>query len=275
MQNPTENRIKPCAESYGKQGNAMRRIALKIAYDGTGYAGWQRQKNGVSIQQTIEEAVYGLFHETVRLIASGRTDAGVHAAGQIAAMDLSHPIPADRLLMALNSRLPDSIRIMDCREVTANFNPRYDAKRKTYRYLVYEGRVLPPQYRFVAVQETRRMDWGRVREALRLLEGTHDFAAFQTTGRPVGTTVRTIEQAALSASPESPHLYSMDVTGNGFLYNMVRIIAGTALEIGCGKRQMETVTKALATGCRRFAGPTAPAKGLMLMSVEYPGLPLF
>lgn len=246
-----------------------RRIVLKVAYDGTEYAGWQRQKNGMAIQQILEETVEKQFHESVHIVASGRTDAGVHARGQIAAMTLEHEIPVRGLMMALNSRLPDAIRIMDCWEAIENFNPRYDAKRKTYRYTIYEGQTMLPQYRSYAALASPGLNWTAVEEMLRLLVGVHDYAAFQTTGSSAQTTIREIYEIKLTVSQDDPAIHYIDITGNGFLYNMVRIIAGTALDVGKGRRSKQMIEKALETGDRKLTGPTAPAQGLTLMNVEY------
>lgn len=242
---------------------------MRIAYDGTEYAGWQRQTNGMTIQQILEEVVMTLFHEQVHIVASGRTDAGVHARGQIAAMTMEHSIPMERLTPAMNSRLPEDIRVMECWLAADDFHPRYDAKRKTYRYSIYAGTVMPPEYRRTSILERRPMHWEAVERMLCLLQGEHDFAAFQTTGSSAKTTVRTLYRAELIQSREIPGMYYIEVTGNGFLYNMVRIIVGTALEVGCGKRSLVSVEEALQTGNRNRTGPTAPPQGLTLMQVIY------
>ncbi len=246
-----------------------RRIAFTLAYDGTDYAGWQRQTNALSIQQVLEDTIEALFHEKVHLVASGRTDAGVHAEGQVAAMDLVHPVPVERLQAALNSNLPASIRVMQAWEAEADFQPRYDAKRKTYRYTIYNGEILPPKYRLTAVREYRPVDWTLVAEAARGFEGTHDFSAFHSTGSSEGTTERTLYHVYCGADAQDPNLHFIELTGNGFLYNMVRIIVSTLLEIGCGKRKIEDIEQAFATGDRTMAGPTAPPQGLSLIRVEY------
>ena len=248
---------------------SARRIALCIAYDGTDYAGWQRQKNGLSIQQVVEETIERLFAEPVYLIASGRTDAGVHAEGQVAAFDLMHEVPVERLMAALNSNLPETIRIMDAWEAEPDFQPRYDAKRKTYRYAVYNADILPPQRRLYAVREYRRIDWDLVAQALQSIEGTHDFAAFHSTGSSEKSTERTIYEARTYVSADDADMHFIELTGNGFLYNMVRIIVGTVLDIGCGKRNISCIEDAFRTGDRDLTGPTAPAKGLTLVRVEY------
>ncbi len=246
-----------------------RRMALVLAYDGTDFAGWQRQTNALSIQQVLEETIENLLHEPVHVTASGRTDAGVHAEGQVAALDLEHPIPAERLQAALNSNLPASIRVMDCYEAAPDFQPRYDAKRKTYRYTVFNGEVMPPKYRFTAVREYRKIDWGKVEQCMELLIGEHDFAAFHSTGSSEKTTTRILYEAKSYADPKEPALRHMEFTGNGFLYNMVRILVGTLLDIGCGKRDPKDIELAFQTGNRNLAGPTAPPQGLTLVQVEY------
>lgn len=244
----------------------MRRIGLKIGYDGTRYAGWQRQENGVGIQQVIEDTVEKLFHERVHVMGSGRTDAGVHARGQVAAMDLLHSIPVDRLLLALNANLPPDIRIYEVWEAPTDFHPRFSAKRKTYAYRFYNGAVLPPELRWYYLLVKEPLDFSRMEAALADLTGEHDFAAFRSSGGVNLSTVRTVYQTALLRDGEG---YRLEVTGNGFLYNMVRIIAGTALEIGKGRLPADVIQKALDTGKREILGPTAPACGLMLMNVEY------
>lgn len=244
----------------------MRRIALEIGYDGTQYVGWQRQQNGLSIQQIIEEAVEKLFHETVHLMGSGRTDAGVHARGQIAAMDLKHPIAPSQLVRALNANLPADIRIYRAWEAESTFHPRFSAKRKTYVYRFIEGEVMPPEYRRYYTLVRGPLNFKDMRKALTYLEGEHDFAAFRAAGGVNLSTVRTIEKAELLENSEG---YRIQITGNGFLYHMVRIIAGTILEIGKGRLSPAVIARALASGKREILGPTAPAEGLMLLRVEY------
>ncbi|MBO5993933.1 MAG: tRNA pseudouridine(38-40) synthase TruA [Firmicutes bacterium] len=251
----------------------MRRIALKIAYEGTDYAGWQRQENGPSIQQTIEDTVFDLFHERVDLMGSGRTDAGVHARGQIAAMDMEHPIPTDKLILALNSNLPEDIRIYEAWEADKDFHPRFQAKRKTYEYVIFQGPVCPPELRRFAWHVKDPMDLSLMEEAARKLVGTHDFAAFRSTGGMNLSTVRTVEEVKIVCEPVEEtkgRILRLRITGNGFLYNMVRIIAGTLKEIGQERLPVTVIEEALQKGDRLLLGPTAPAQGLFLVSVEYP-----
>lgn len=244
----------------------MRRIALKVGYDGTAYVGWQRQNNGPSVQQALEEVMERLFHEEVHMMGSGRTDAGVHARGQVAAFDLRHPIETKKLLLALNANLPDDIRVYEVWETASDFHPRFGAKRKTYAYHLFPGDVMPPQYHRYAVLVPKELDWELMRKALSLLEGEHDFIAFRASGGMNLSTVRKIERAVLVPDGE---MVRLEVTGNGFLYNMVRIITGTVLEIGAHKLPLDVIPQALATGERELLGSTAPARGLMLMNVEY------
>lgn len=251
----------------------MRRIAFTVGYDGTDYAGWQRQENGPSVQQTLEEVFEKLFQEKVHVMGSGRTDAGVHARGQTACVDLEHPIDTEHLKMALNANLPDDIRIYRAWEVPSDFHPRFCAKKKTYLYTFAEGRVLPPELSRYAVLVPYSLEDSIMQQALRQIEGTHDFAAFRSAGGENLSTVRTVYQASLLKRPGwqecGIRLYSIQVCGNGFLYNMVRIIAGTVLEIGEGRRSLSCIQEAFKTGSRDVLGATAPAKGLMLLKVEY------
>lgn len=244
----------------------MRRIALKIGYDGTEYAGWQRQENGLAVQQVIEDVIETLFHEQVHVMGSGRTDAGVHARGQVAAFDFQHGIPVERLKLALNANLPADIRIYEAWEANADFHPRFGAKQKTYAYRFINGEIMPPELRRYYTLVKEPLNTEKMKQALKLLEGEHDFLAFRSSGGMNLSTVRTIYRTALIREEEG---YRIEVTGNGFLYNMVRIIAGTLFEIGKGKLDVRCITEALETGRRQLLGPTAPGIGLMLMNVEY------
>ena len=246
-----------------------RRIRLTIGYDGTDYAGWQRQVNGLGIQQELEDVLQRLFGEEVHVMGSGRTDAGVHARGQVAVFDLNHSIPVRQLKLALNANLPEDIRIYEAEECPVDFHPQYGAKRKTYRYRFYQGAVMPPEYRRYMVLAPEDADWELGERMLPLLEGEHDFAACCASGSCAASTVRTIYRARLLKEAEGPSVYTLELTGNVFLYNMVRIIAGTLLEAARGKISWEIIEKALREGARKELGPTAPAKGLILWKVEY------
>lgn len=246
-----------------------RRIRMTVAYDGTRYAGWQRQKNGIAVQQRLEEAFYTLFHETVVVDASGRTDAGVHAWGQVAAVTLEHSIPIERLALALNSQLPEDIRVMEAAETAPDFHPQFQAKRKTYRYTYFNGPFLPPQYRFYMAHIHEPVNMARMNEAAKALLGEHDFTALSSAQRTSKTTVRRIYDARIYRDVADPRVIHIEVTGNGFLYNMVRIIAGTLADIGRGRMPVSALSDALQKKDRTLAGVTAPPQGLALMRVFY------
>jgi len=252
--------------ALGIGGIMERNIRLVIEYEGTAYAGWQIQENAVSIQQIIEEAVYSVTGERSRLTGSGRTDSGVHARGQVANFFTHSKIPADRLGYALNASLPADIRIVASEEVDLSFHARYHAKKKEYRYTLHVGPHGTALDRRTCVHVRGPLDMEAVREATKYLAGTHDFSAFRGSGSSVKTTVRTIFRAEWT---EDGNKLYFTIVGNGFLYNMVRIIVGTLLEIGRGKRPPQDVARLLAPAKRDDAGPTAPAKGLCLMRVYY------
>lgn len=251
----------------------MRRIVLIVAYDGTGYAGWQRQDNGTGIQAVIEDTIEQLFHEKVHVMGSGRTDAGVHARGQVAAMDLQHSIPTDKLMLALNANLPEDIRILKTWEAESDFHPQYHAKQKTYVYRFFHGQVMPPELRWNTAHVQEKMNIDIMRRHVSALVGEHDFLAFRSAKAVNSTTVRKIYLAEISEIPLNfsveGHLYELSVTGNGFLYNMVRIIAGTLLDIGRSRIDENAIETALSTLDREVLGVTAPAKGLTLDHVVY------
>lgn len=256
--------------------NIKRRIALKIAYDGTQYAGWQRQENGIGIQAVLEDTISRQFGEPVHVMGSGRTDAGVHAEGQVAAFDFHHPIAAESLIRALNANLPDDIRILDAMDVAASFQPQYGAKKKTYGYRFLYGPVMLPHLRYTSILVPEKLDIEKMRESLLPLSGEHDFRAFRSAKAENASTVRTIYEVSLEEAEdlrENGRLLEIRVCGNGFLYNMVRIIAGTALDIGRGKLDPSAFNDALESGERNYLGVTAPPQGLRLLSVEYDDLP--
>ena len=265
-----------------------RTLKLTIAYDGTNYAGWQRQANALSIQQVLEEEIAAIVGAHNPLNAAGRTDAGVHAAAQVASITIDHPIPADELMRALNARLRDGdIRIRRIEETFAGFDARNYAKAKTYRYAIWNGATVSPFIRNVVWHVPARLDLDRMIEATTTLVGEHDFAAFQGGGSAVLTTVRTVLAAelvemnihtdmpiAMSPLPEgAPYsdgrLLRFEISGTGFLRHMVRIMVGTLVDIGRGQMNVEEMAAILASRDRRRAGQTAPAQGLMLWKVTY------
>ncbi len=241
------------------------RVMLKISYDGTNYVGWQRQKNGVSVQEVIENSIEKLTGQKTSLTASGRTDSGVHALGQVAHFDTDSNVPAERFYLALNTILPDDIKITASSEVDKSFHSRYGAKRKTYEYSYYLSEVKIPVLERFATRESD-LDMEKMREAAALLVGEHDFKCFLSTGSTVKTTVRTIYDLTVTKTDD---VVKIRVSGNGFLYNMVRIIAGTLTAYSSGKFTLENIKTALLTGDRNLVGKTAPAKGLCLLNVEY------
>lgn len=255
-------------------------IALKVCYDGTGFSGWQIQKNGRTVQGELEGAVSSAFGGFSRVTGSGRTDAGVHAAGQICNFSLADgiQIPPGRIADALNAKLPPDVRVLESCAVPEEFDACRSAKKKTYRYSVYFSRRENPLLERYAVRSGECPDFARMSGCARLLEGEHDFAAFSSTGSSVKTTVRTVYSVETAPRADEyaegvPGVY-IDVCGSGFLYNMVRIMAGALLDCGTGKLSLAAVEEALCTGNRELLGKTLPAKGLTLLRVEYP-FPLF
>ncbi len=247
------------------------RYVLKIAYDGTAYAGWQRQKNAISVQECLENAVQSALGVDVRVTASGRTDAGVHAAGQTCHFDLEKDsVPPEKMPDCLNRFLPPDIRAIEGWAATENFDCNRSAKKKTYCYSLYVSeREMPLKERY-SVRIDNAPPLAALRAAARLLEGEHDYKAFCASGSSVKTTVRTVYEVRVE---ETQTLGSRDikiyVTGNGFLYNMVRTMAGELLDLAAGRRTEESLQLAYETGERNLLGKTMPAKGLTLMQVEY------
>ncbi|MCZ8523742.1 MULTISPECIES: tRNA pseudouridine(38-40) synthase TruA [Paenibacillus] len=251
----------------------MRNISMSISYDGTAYHGFQTQPEHNTVQDQLEEAILYLTGEKVKLTSSGRTDAGVHARGQVINVHTESNIPIDRWCHAMNSRLPNDIVVWRAQEVPLNFHARRSAKRKTYRYTVRCGRLLDPFKRQYELHHPAALDVERMREGLLHLVGEHDFTSYCSTRTASPTHVRTIYEARLECEPLDEELQSYAihfyVTGNGFLYNMVRIIVGTILEVGEGKRTSSAIGDILAARNRSKAGPTAMAHGLMLWEVFY------
>ena len=242
------------------------RIKLVIEYDGTGYFGWQRQARGPSVQQTIEDALRGLTGEKNILHAAGRTDAGVHAMGQAAHFDTESRIPPEKFSFALNGILPADIRIKDSSLADESFHARFDAKQKHYRYVMHNAPQASAILRNQSMHVPYQMDLEKMRRAAAYLIGTHDFAAFAGSPCNVKTTVRTVYSIDIT---QSGSLVVIDVIGNGFLYNMVRIIAGTLLYAGIGKLLPEDIPAILESKDRHRAGSTAKPQGLFLVEVRY------
>ena len=247
----------------------LRNIKLVVEYDGTDLCGWQRQNNGPTVQQHLEEALAKLLTHEVKVAGASRTDAGVHARGQVACFQTERPIPLHGIRRGLNSHLPDSIAVRSAEEVAEDFHPRFNATGKHYRYTIFRGADRSPHWRTRAWHHAEALDLTRMHEASRPLLGEHDFAAFRAAGCTANTTIRRIESIDVVAAPDDV-LY-LDVRGNAFLRNMVRILVGTLTEVGRGYRDPAQVAEILASLDRTRAGITAPAHGLELVEVRYDG----
>lgn len=253
----------------------MRNIAMVIGYDGSSYSGFQTQPDGNTIQDKLEEAVAILTGEKVKIYGSGRTDAGVHARGQVINFHTDSQIPIERWCLALNARLPADIRAFQAWLAPDDFHARKSAKRKTYHYTIQRSKFPDLFHRHTRFHHPRPLDLEAMREAARAIVGEHDFTSFCTVRSAAESHVRMIYQADLAFVPEPQPgddlagVLTFTITGNGFLYNMVRIIVGTLLEVGEGKRRASDMVNILEAKNRAKAGPTAVAHGLMLWSVEY------
>ena len=256
----------PSPADYPPEG--QRRFKLIVEYDGTAYCGWQRQLNGPSVQQELEEALSRLTHERVSVIGSSRTDAGVHAEGLCAHFDSATRIPAEKIAFALNTMLPADIRIRESGAAPEGFHARFAACGKVYTYTFFNARHANAMGRLYSAHVPVVMDAQRMHEEAQALLGTHDFAAFAASGSVVKSTVRTIYRVKVERNGD---YVTLTVLGNGFLYNMVRIIAGTLMEVGTGKRESGAIARAIETGDRLTLGQTAPAQGLTLKRVLYLG----
>jgi len=244
----------------------VRNIKLTVAYDGTNYHGWQTQLDKATIQETIEKAISIITKEKAILIGSGRTDRGVHALGQVANFITETKIETDKIKIALNANLPRDIRIVSSEEVSLEFNSRFDAHDKTYMYQIYNDRVNSPFYDRYTYFIPNKLNYEEMECAVKLLVGTHDFKGFMAAGSEVRTTVRTIYEVHFTKENEIIRLY---ITGSGFLYNMVRIIAGTLIDIGKGTKEISCIQNALETKDRTVLGHTARPEGLFLKQVFY------
>jgi tRNA pseudouridine38-40 synthase len=249
----------------------MPSFRITLAYDGTDFVGWQRQAAGTSVQGVLEEAAGALDEREVTVTGAGRTDAGVHALGQVAAFTLQRVIAADAVLRAMNARLPETVRVLEVAEVPASFHPQFDACAKTYRYRMWNAASMSPFERRYAWHLPGRLDLDAMRAAAALIAGEHDFAAFQGTGSDVATTVRTVFASAVH-NPQ-PALLEYEISGSGFLRHMVRAIVGSLVEVGRGRQPPDWLARVIASRDRGAAGQTAPASGLFLVGVDYGGSP--
>lgn len=244
----------------------MKRVKLTVAYDGTEYHGWQLQNNGITIESELNRCLSELLEERIQVIGASRTDAGVHALGNVAVFDTECRMPAEKMSYALNQRLPEDIRIQKSEEVAPDWHPRRCESRKTYEYRIYRGEFPMPVKRLYSYFTYHPLDVDSMRRAAAFLEGEHDFRSFCQTGAQVESTVRTLYSVEIE---EQGAELVIRVCGNGFLYNMVRIIAGTLIEVGRGRRRPEDMTTVLQAADRSAAGPTAPAHGLTLVKYEF------
>lgn len=244
----------------------MRRVKLIVEYDGTNYAGWQRQINAMSVQQRLEEALTRLTRTPVTVTGSSRTDAGVHAQGLTVHFDTASGVPDEKFSYALNTMLPEDIRVRASLPAAPDFHARFQAKGKIYRYLIHNSPHASAIYRNTRAHVMYDLDVDKMNREVAAMIGTHDFAPFAASGSIVKDTVRTIYNARVVRTGD---LVALLVHGNGFLYNMVRILAGTLISVGTGKLEEGAIARALASMSRLDLGVTAPAHGLTLMRVFY------
>lgn len=244
-----------------------RNIALKISYDGTCFHGWQFQKNANSVQETLEQAWLRLTGEKISLNGSSRTDAGVHAKGMVANFFTKTRIPTDRIHLAFNSRLPDSIAVLQAVDVEPAFHARFDSLGKHYTYLLYMSHVKPILERRQVAHVVDQLNIEQMQAAAKLMIGCQDFSCFMDQGSPVHDTIRTLYQVSVTSSKE--HIIQIDIIGDGFLYHMVRIIAGTLFYVGSGKIEVNHLKSLISKGDRKMLGKTMPAHGLCLQKVFY------
>jgi tRNA pseudouridine38-40 synthase len=245
----------------------MRQIKLTIEYDGTAYSGWQVQPNGLTVQEVMQGALEQMLGVPTQLRSSGRTDARVHARGMVACFNTDRAIPLRAFREGLNTLLPQDIAVRDACEVPLSFNPRRDAYGKHYRYTILLDQLRSPLARHIAWRIGGQLDVAAMRAACAHFVGEHDFAGFRASNCVAKTTVRIIY--SLELAEDGPWLH-LDVNGNGFLKNMVRVMVGTLVEVGQGKRAPDDVVRLLQEGDRQVSGQTAPPHGLCLMRVYYP-----
>lgn len=244
----------------------MKNYKITIEYDGTNYAGWQRQKNGVSVQEKIEDAIFSVTRKNIKIIGSSRTDAGVHAKGQVANFYLDTRIPVSKIPMALNSHLPEDIVILSAEEMPDDFHARYCSRGKSYTYTIMNRKIPPAYLRNYMAFCSYDLDIGKMKDGASYILGCHDFSAFKSSGSSVKTSVRTVKRLDVVKNGDIIKIY---IEADGFLYNMVRIIAGTLIEVGRGTYPPEHVKAIIESKDRKLAGKTACAKGLCLEKVFY------
>ncbi|MDE7326402.1 MAG: tRNA pseudouridine(38-40) synthase TruA [Lachnospiraceae bacterium] len=261
----------------------MKRIMLRVAYDGTEYCGWQRQPNGITVEGVLNHKLSALLKEEIEVVGASRTDAGVHARGNVCVFDTNSRIPGEKFAHALNPLLPGDITVQESSEVAADFHPRYCAINKTYEYWIYNATFPDPLLRRYTHFLYRPLDVAAMQQAAGYLIGEHDFKSFCSVNTQVKETVRKVNilevleegvapfGGGVAKISDRPRLITIRINGNGFLYNMVRIIAGTLIEVGYHRRGQESLVGTLAACDRQAAGATAPACGLTLVGIQYNG----
>ena len=243
------------------------RVKLVVAYDGTDYCGWQVQPNGITVEEVLNRELSRLLKEEITVTGASRTDSGVHSLGNVAVFDTDTRMPAEKISYAINQRLPEDIVVQDSCEVPENFHPRFAASQKTYEYKILNRKFPMPTLRRDTLFYCHPLDEGRMRQGAQFLVGTHDFTSFSSVKAQTNTFVRTVYELTVERTEDD--IIHIRITGNGFLYNMVRIIAGTLLLVGAGKLEPEDVRRILAPKHRGAAGPTAPAHGLTMIGITY------
>lgn len=246
-----------------------RQIRLIVEYEGSTLHGWQRQSNNPTVQQHLEEALAQLLQHPTPVLGASRTDAGVHARGQVCCFRTERTIPTHGIRRAINAMLPDSIAIRDAAEVPEDFHPRFSATGKHYRYTILTARDRSPRWHGRAWHHSDKLDLSAMHEAAKVLTGEHDFAAFRASGCGAKTTTRRVESIVFT--PVDPDILEIDIRGNAFLRQMIRIMVGTLTEVGTGTFTPAQVSEILASKDRTQAGITAPAGGLELIEVRYDG----
>ena len=243
------------------------RVKLVVAYDGTDYCGWQVQPNGITVEEVLNRELSRLLKEEITVTGASRTDSGVHSLGNVAVFDTDTRMPAEKISYAINQRLPEDIVVQDSCEVPEDFHPRFAASQKTYEYKILNRKFPMPTLRRDTLFYCHPLDEGRMRQGAQFLVGTHDFTSFSSVKAQTNTFVRTVYELTVERTEDD--IIHIRITGNGFLYNMVRIIAGTLLRGGAGKLEPEDVGRILAAKDRGAAGPTAPAHGLTMIGITY------
>lgn len=244
----------------------MKRVKLVVGYDGTNYCGWQIQPNGITIEEVLNKKLSELLGEEIKVIGASRTDSGVHALGNVAVFDTNTQIPAEKISYALNQRLPEDITIQNSCEVPLEFHPRYCNSIKTYEYKILNRKFQIPLQRLYSHFVYIPLNISAMEEAARYIVGEHDFKSFCSSRTQVEDTIRTVYSLTVSKSDET---ITIRITGNGFLYNMVRIIVGTLIKVGLGVYPAEHVKEIMEERDRKAAGPKVPGKGLTLVKIDY------